>query len=110
MCNLTIKIRKKMLLHENTDTANFPVSIRRQIYAVERLVRLGQKQGVQVYTNCFYESDFLQWVVSYDKQNDELYIILSSLDSISVPIEKYEIHNLTLSELAVKLAEIELIS
>lgn len=98
-----------MLLHENTDTANFPPYIRRKIYEVEKLVRLGQRLGVQVYTNCLYESDFLQWAVSYDKQNDELYIILRSLDSISVPVEKYEIHNLTLSQLAVKLAELELI-
>jgi len=98
-----------MLLHENTDAANFPPYIRRKIYEVEKLVRLGQRLGVQVYTNCLYESDFLQWVVSYDRQNDELHIILRSLDSISVPVEKYEIHNLTLSQLAVKLAELELI-
>ena len=98
-----------MLLHENTDVANFPPYIRRKIYEVEKLVRLGQRLGVQVYTNCLYESDFLEWVVSYDQKNDELYIILRSLDSISVPIEKYEIHNLTLSQLAVKLAELELI-
>ena len=107
-----------MLLHENTDVANFPPYIRRKIYEVEKLVRLGQRLGVQVYTNCLYESDFLEWVVSYDQKNDELYIILRSLDSISVPwgvkankkrVEKYEIHNLTLSQLAVKLAELELI-
>jgi hypothetical protein len=98
-----------MLLHENTDTANYPPYIRRKIYEVEKLVRLGQRLGVQVYTNCLYESDFLQWVVSYDQQNDELFIILRSLDSISVPVEKYEIHNLTLSQLAAKLAELELI-
>lgn len=57
-----------MLLHENTDTANFPPYICRKIYEVEKLVRLGQRLGVQVYTNCLYESDFLQWVVSYDKK------------------------------------------
>lgn len=99
-----------MLLYKNTDTANFPPYIRRKIYEVEKLVRLGQRLGVQVYTNCLYESDFLQWVVSYDQQNDELFIILRSLDSISVPVEKYEINNLTLSQLAAKLAELELIN
>lgn len=98
-----------MLLHENTDTANFPLHIRRIIYEVEKLVRLGQRLGVQVYTNCLYESDFTQWVVKYDDKIEELYIILTCLDSISVPPEKHIISKLSLSQLAAKLAELELI-
>lgn len=98
-----------MLLHENIDTANFPPYIRRKIYEVEKLVRLGQRSDIQVYTNCLYESDFLQWQVSYNPQKDELYIIIRSLDSISVPVEKHGIANLTLSQLAAKLAQLELI-
>ena len=98
-----------MLLHENTDTVNFPSKIRGQIYAVEKLVRLGQRFGVQIYTNCLYESDFLEWVVNYDQNIGELQIIMRCLDSISVPLEYYNITDLTLSQLATKLAEIELI-
>ena len=98
-----------MLLHKHTDTASFPPQIRTKIYQVEKLVRLGQRLGVCIYTNCLYESDFLQWVVSYDQENDKLFIIVYSLDSITVPAKLYEIHNLTLSQLAGLLAEIELI-
>ena len=98
-----------MLLHENINTANFPAKIRGQIYAVEKIVRLGQRFGVHVYTNCLYENDFLQWVVSYDQENGELYIIVRCLDSISVPNETHNITDLTLSQLAAKLAELELI-
>lgn len=98
-----------MLLHENTNLASFPPYIRTKIYEVEGLVRLGQKLGIRIYTNCLYESDFFQWVVEYDKKKNELYIILTCLDSISAPVERHEIHNLTLSQLAAKLAEIELI-
>lgn len=98
-----------MLLHENTDTVNFPSKIRGQIYAVEKLVRLGQRFGVQIYTNCLYESDFLEWVVNYDQNIGELQIIMRCLDSISVPLEYHNITNLSISQLATKLAEIELI-
>ena len=101
----------KMLLHlhEDTDTANFPSKIRRQIYAVEKLVRLGERFGVQIYTNCLYESDFLEWVVNYDQNAKELHVIVRCLDSISVLLEYHNITDLTLSQLAAKLAEIELI-
>lgn len=98
-----------MLLHENIDTENFPPYIRRKIYEIEKLVRLGQRLAIQVYTNCLYESDFLQWEVSYNPQKDELYIIIRSLDSITVPSEKHQVGNLTLSQLAAKLAQLELI-
>jgi len=98
-----------MLLHENIDTMGFPAKIRGQIYAVEKLVRLGERFGVQIYTNCLYESDFLEWVVNYDQNTGELHIIMRCLDSISVPLEYHNITDLTLSQLAAKLAEIELI-
>lgn len=68
-----------MLLNENIDTANFPSHIRRKIYEIEKLVRLGQRSAIQVYTNCLYESDFLQWEVFYNPKKDELYIIVRSL-------------------------------
>lgn len=99
----------RILLHKNVDTSNFPIKIRRQIYAVEKLVRLGERLGVRIYANCFYESDFFEWVVNYDQGIEQLNIVVRCLDSISVPLEYHNITDLTLSQLAVKLSEIELI-
>lgn len=48
------------ILHKNTDTSNYPPYVRIKIHQVEGLVRLGQRLGIKIYTNCFYESDFLQ--------------------------------------------------
>lgn len=96
-----------MLLHTNIEISHYPAQIRKQYYLIERIVRLAQKQYVEIFTNSFFATDFVEYELVYG--NNVLQISVRCLDSISVPVEYYDLTGLSFFELCAILKQIELI-
>lgn len=96
-----------MYLHSNIETSHYPAQIRKQYYLIEKIVRLAQKQHVEIFTNSCFSTDFVEYELIY--RNNVLQISVRCLDSISVPVEYYDLTNLSFFELCAILKQIELI-
>lgn len=96
-----------MLLHTNVETALFPSQIRKQYYLIEKIVRLAQKQYVEIFSNSLFSTDFVEYELIY--KNETLQISVRQLDTNSVPVQYLDVTNLSFYGLCQVLNQIDLI-
>lgn len=96
-----------MYLHSNVETASYPAQIRKQYYLIEKIIRLAQKQFIEIFSNSLFSTDFVEYELIY--KNNILQISVRQLDTNSVPVEYHDVTNLTFFELSLTLKNIELI-
>jgi hypothetical protein len=96
-----------MYLHSNIETSHYPAQIRKQYYLIEKIVRFAQKQHIEIFSNSFFSTDFVEYELIY--KNGILQISVRQLDTNSVPVEYYDVTGLSFFGLCQVLNQIDLI-